>query len=280
MYLKEIQCHDGQKLIAHCFEPAKDPLAAILIVPAMGAVQSYYFALATWLAEQGFIVLTFDYRGIGASQQGHLRHCRASIIDWAEKDCAAMIDALEAVAKGRPLFWVGHSLAGQILAFVPNLFKMKQVISITSGSGYWRDNAWSLKWKVLWLWYVIAPLAISIYGYFPGKSLRKVGDLPRNVMLQWRRWCLNPDYAAGAEHAYKLYQAVQIPIISLSVTDDELLSQKSINQLLSFYSEAPIYNHIIAPEDIGVKKIGHFGFFKKQYTDSLWRKYLLPTLTE
>ncbi len=243
MRLQEIQCHDGQKLIAHLFEPAMEPTAAVLIVPAMGAVQSYYFALATWLAEQGFIVLTFDYRGIGFSRQGSLRSFDVNIIDWAEKDCATMIDTLEGLAKSCPLFWIGHSLAGQILAFVPNLFKIKQVISITSGSGYWRDNAWNLKWKVLWLWYVVAPLAIGVYGYFPGKSLRKVGDLPRDVMLQWRRWCLNPDYAAGAEQAYTLYQAVHTPIISLSFTDDELLSKNSITHLLNLYSEAPIHAH-------------------------------------
>jgi hypothetical protein len=41
---------------------------------------------------------------------------------------------------------------------------------------------------------VVAPLTLNIAGYFPGKHLRKVGDLPRGVMEQWRRWCLNREY--------------------------------------------------------------------------------------
>ena len=72
----------------------------MLIVPAMGCAQDYYRAFATWLAAQGFLVATFDYRGIGLSRNRTLRGFKANIFDWARLDCAAMIDALPQ----RPLY--------------------------------------------------------------------------------------------------------------------------------------------------------------------------------
>jgi predicted alpha/beta hydrolase len=34
----------------------------------------------------------------------------------------------------------------------------------------------------------------------------------------------------------------------------------------------------IAPRDIGVRRIGHFGFFRAAFERSLWRPHLLPEL--
>jgi predicted alpha/beta hydrolase len=34
----------------------------------------------------------------------------------------------------------------------------------------------------------------------------------------------------------------------------------------------------IAPQDIGARRIGHFGFFRPAYEGSLWRPHLLPEL--
>lgn len=48
-----------------------------------------------------------------------------------------------------------------------------------------------------------------------GRRLRKVGDLPKGVMQQWRRWCLNPEYAVGAEgeSVRAQYAAVRTPVV-------------------------------------------------------------------
>jgi predicted alpha/beta hydrolase len=34
----------------------------------------------------------------------------------------------------------------------------------------------------------------------------------------------------------------------------------------------------IAPSEAGVERIGHFGFFKAQDAELLWKRYLLPEL--
>jgi predicted alpha/beta hydrolase len=237
--------------------------------------QDYYQPFAGWLARQGFTAATFDYRGTGLSRPRELRGFNADIFDWARLDCAAMIDALP-----RPLYWIGHSLGGQILGLVPNKHSVAKAVTVATGSGYWLENVPRLRLKVWWLWYVLAPVALGVCGYFPGRALRKVGDLPKGVMAQWRRWCLDPQYAVGAEgEAVRAeYAAVRAPIVSISFSDDEMMSARNTESIHSFYTGAPRTMKRIAPRDVGVARIGHFGFFRAAFESSLWRPHLLPEL--
>jgi predicted alpha/beta hydrolase len=191
-----------------------------------------------------------------------------------------MVDALEARAGGAPLYWIGHSLGGQIVPLVPNASKFQKVITVATGSGYWRENVPSLRLKVWWLWFVVVPLALRVCGYFPGRALRKVGDLPHGVMAQWRRWCLNRDYAVGAEgeSVRARYAAVRTPIVSLSFSDDEMMSAANTESIHGFYTGAPRTMRRISPREIGVPRIGHFGFFRARFEQPLWRAVLLPEL--
>ena len=171
-----------------------------------------------------------------------------------------------------PLYWVGHSLGGQLLGLIPNRDRIDRVMTVATGSGYWRENSWQTKRFVWWLWYVAAPLATRIAGYFPGKRLRKVGDLPRGVMMQWRRWCLSREYVVSAEgeQVRAAYASVRTPMLSLSFTDDEMMSAQSIRSLHGLYAAAPIEYRRIAPPDVGAHSIGHFGFFRPQFERELW----------
>jgi predicted alpha/beta hydrolase len=277
----QIRRADGQAIAARFFRPQNEPAAAVLVVPAMGATQHYYAPFAAWLAARGFLAATFDYRGTGLSRVGSLRGLAADILDWARLDCAAMVEALSARAPGQPLYWIGHSLGGQIFPFVPNRDRVAKVVTVACGSGYWRENPLALRLRVWWLWYVVAPLSVRLFGYFPGRRLRKVGDLPRGVMEQWRHWCLDRDYAAGAEGeaARALYASVRTPIVSLSFADDEYMSARNVAAIHGLFTNAPRKMTRLAPQDIGVERIGHFGFFRPAYENSLWRPHLLPELS-
>ncbi|HUR41916.1 MAG TPA: alpha/beta fold hydrolase [Verrucomicrobiae bacterium] len=275
----QIVTADDVAIAARMFHPAAAPRAAVLVVPAMGVSQQYYAAFAAWLADRGFLAATFDYRGMGASRRGSLARLHADILTWARQDCAAMVDALAAAAPGTPLFWVGHSLGGQILPFVPNRERVAKMITVGTGSGYWRENAPPLKRRAWLLWYFIAPLAMRLFGYFPGRRLRMVGDLPRGVMAQWRRWCLDPNYAVGAEPgAREQFAAVLTPIVGLSFADDEYMSIRNIESIHGFYAHAPRRMKRLTPADVGARRIGHFGFFRPGNAERLWAPHLLPEL--
>jgi predicted alpha/beta hydrolase len=262
----------GTSLVLRVFEPASTALASIVIPSAMGVAQDFYARFAEWLAGQGYLALTFDYRGIGLSAPRSLRGFDVDIIDWAEQDCAAVIDFAKARVPDAPLYWIGHSLGGQLLGLIPNRHHIDRVITVATGSGYWRDNAWRTRRMVWWLWFVAVPLSLRTLGYFPGKRLRKVGNLPAGVMAQWRRWCLSPEYVVSAEgeQVRAAYASVRVPMLSLSFTDDEMMSDRSIRVLHGLYASAPIEYRRIAPGDIGVRHIGHFGFFRPQFEQTLW----------
>lgn len=262
----------AQQLAVRRYEPAGTPRASVVIGGAMGVRQSFYAPFAQWLSQQGLRVWTFDYRGSGDSRGDvPLREVDADLFAWA-RDYEAVIDAAKAAAPDAPLYLLGHSLGAQLPGFLQRPEQVDGLVSIAAGSGYWRENAPRLKRSILYFWFVLVPLVTRLFGYFPGRKLRKVGDLPRGVILQWRRWCLNPRYSVGAEGelAARSYSRVRFPVLALSMTDDELMTLAGTNSLVSFYTGAPSAIERIAPADVQARRIGHFGFFREQFSQSLW----------
>jgi predicted alpha/beta hydrolase len=262
----------GTNLVLRVFGSPGAPVASVIVPSAMGVVQNYYARFAEWLAARGYCVITFDYRGIGLSAPESLRGFSIRLVDWAREDCAEVIRFAKERLPNQPLYWVGHSLGGQLLGLIPNRDRIDRAITVACGSGYWRENTWRTKRVVWWLWYVAAPLSIRMLGYFPGKRLRKIGNLPAGVMEQWRRWCLSPEYVVSAEgdEVRAAYASVRVPLLSLSFTDDEMMSAQSIRSLHDLYVAAPVEYRRIAPNEIGVRHIGHFGFFRAQFEQTLW----------
>jgi predicted alpha/beta hydrolase len=268
---------DGFELAGTLYGDQAKAHAAVLIAPAMGVPQRYYEEFARWMASTGRLVLCFDYRGMGASRPpAHARTLRgfeADILTWAERDAAGALAWLRGRAPAEaPLHWIGHSLGGQIFGLLPNRGLVDSAVTVASGSGYWRENAPQLKRFVWWMWYVLVPLVLPVAGYFPGRRLKKVGDLPRGVMAQWRRWCLSPHYMMGEGGAAlrEQYAGMRTPMLSLSFTDDEFMSRRNIDSLHGFYEGAPKAMKYIAPAECGLRRIGHFGFFRPQHQPSLW----------
>src|SRR5262249_46648855 len=155
----------------------------------------------------------------------------ASLTTWAEQDCAAMVDLAVQRSQGHPILWMGHSLGGQLFGMIPNRDRVKAVLTVACGTGYWLHNVWELRMRVWFLWYVVVPVLLAFCGCFPGRKLGMVGDLPAGVMEQWRRWCLVPDYMVEAEGLRDTYAQVRQPILSMSFTDDEMMSKTNIERL-------------------------------------------------
>ncbi|OUM01560.1 alpha/beta hydrolase family protein [Variovorax sp. JS1663] len=289
MQARTLQLEDGAQIALRVYEPDAPQRASVVIGGAMGVRQAFYEPFARWLAQQGVSVWTFDYRGSGDSRPGgtaaSLRGFEADLFDWA-RDYEAVIDAAKAARPDRPLYLLGHSLGAQLPGFLERPQQVDGLVSIAAGSGYWRENAPRLKRSILYFWFVLVPLATRLWGYFPGRRLRKVGDLPRGVILQWRRWCLNPRYSVGAEGelAARSYERVRFPVLALSMTDDELMTLEGTQSLLGLYAAAPRAVQRIAPADVQARRIGHFGFFREQFSLNLWPRladslHRLATLT-
>src|SRR5438552_10682384 len=122
----EIQARDGHRLGATLFRPAAGNGRALQINAAAGVKQEYYGKYAAYLAERGFTVLTFDYRGIGRSRDGDVRHSGARMRDWVGLDAAAAVRFLG----GGALNVVGHSFGGQALGLLPNADRLRAALVV------------------------------------------------------------------------------------------------------------------------------------------------------
>lgn len=266
-----VAASDGYPVSAREFVGPDAPRAIAVIAAAMGVKQDFYAKFAAWLATQGIVAITFDYRGMGDSRPKSLRGFSASIVDWATLDCAALIADLDARYPNLPIYWLGHSVGAQMLGLVPNRDRIAAMMSIAAGSGYWKWNAAPLRYYVLALWYVMMPVGLKLAGYFPGRKLGAVGDLPYGVAAQWRKWCLDPDYLAAEGAGVRRQVAeVETPITALSFQDDEMMTFTGTKHLFRLYERAPIEYRRVKPKDHGLGKIGHFGFFRSQSKDALW----------
>jgi len=268
-----IRAADGAQLACRVFEAAGPPHASVVIAAAMGVTQDYYAPFAQWLAGAGWRVTTFDYRGSGQSapRGRSLRGFRADLFDWA-RDYDAVIAQAHAAAPGQPLFLLGHSLGAQLPGLLEHKDKVSGLLCVAAGSGYWRDTAPRVRRGGLYFWYLLVPLVTRLCGYFPGRRLRKIGNLPAGVMLQWRAWCLNPRYSVGAggEAVRQRYAGARFPVHALSMDDDELMTLRGIRVLMDLYENAPSEVRRVAPQDFGIRRIGHFGAFRREREGDLW----------
>jgi predicted alpha/beta hydrolase len=276
----QLTASDGVQLTATRFAPRQAAKAAIVLPAAMGVRQDFYAPFAEFLAEQGFAVLTFDYRGMGQSVppqfRNSLRGFKADLFDWAERDYNAALHAAKAWQPEAPLLVIGHSLGGQLPGLLPDNHMIDAMLTVAVGTGYWHHNAPPTRRMVWFMWYFAVPIYTRLFGYFPGKKVKKVGNLPKGVIFQWAQWCRSPHYVVDArgEPIRAGYEKMRIPLLSMSFTDDEMMSRRGTDNMHDFYRNAAQERRYIKPQDVGVKRIGHFGFFRPQFKATLWRQAL------
>lgn len=276
---RSLPLEGGGALALRVYELSGEARATVVIGSAMGVPQDYYAPYAAWLATRGYRVWSFDYRGHGESlphTPGHsLRGFSADLFDWT-RDYETVVLTARRERPALPLYLLGHSLGAQL----PGLFRHPEQVdglfSIAAGSGYWRDNAPQLRRRVLFFWHVMVPLATRVCGYFPGKRLGMVGNLPAGVIHQWRRWCMHPRYSVGAEgpEVAQRYARARFPVLAWSFSDDELMTLRGTRSLLGLYSAAPQGVQVIHPVEVPSRRIGHFGFFREAMRPTLWPRSL------
>jgi predicted alpha/beta hydrolase len=77
---------DGTELAVTRFPAEGNAWGTLLVAGAMGVHQDFYEPLARFMAESGLHVLTFDYRGMGASREGSLADVKTPILGYSFED--------------------------------------------------------------------------------------------------------------------------------------------------------------------------------------------------
>jgi predicted alpha/beta hydrolase len=268
----EFAARDGYRLAGTLYRPRTPNRRAALFQAAAGVKQEYYGKFAEYLAARGFAALTFDYRGIGRSRPAKLRGFKASMRDWAEKDIGGALDHLARASHGARLIGIGHSFGAQVFGVVPGNERYVAALTVGAQSGYWRH--WRGKGRTgMWLLtHALLPGLSRLVGYVPARLFGQGEDLPAGVAAEWARWCRHPGYIVGALGAQEAYAAFAAPIRVYSITDDRYAPPPAVEAFLEFYPNAVRKLERVDPEQHGGEPIGHFGFFRERYKDSLWKE--------
>ncbi|WP_164019853.1 alpha/beta fold hydrolase [Pyxidicoccus trucidator] len=264
-----IRARDGYALSGTLYPHTGAELGGVVLISsATGARQRYYARFAAYLAGRGLPTVTYDYRGIGGSRPASLVGFGARMEDWGAKDLAGAIDTVRERFPGRRVLLVGHSAGGQLLGLADNARAVTALLTVASGSGYYRLFPQRLRMALNWR--VLAPLLVKAYGKLPGWA-GTAEDLPAGVAEQWARWCLAPSYllSEGGEARREAYASLYLPLRAYSFTDDPIASPASVRALLSVYADAVVDHRLLSPKQLG-QAIGHFGFFRAPFRDSLW----------
>ena len=263
---------DGLELGATLFHPTRAARGTVIVNGATGVPASYYSSFAEHLAASGLRVVTYDYRGGGASRPDSLRGFSATMSDWAELDARSVLGHVRERFGDSPLFWLGHSFGGQALGLIDDAREVTGAVLVGSQLG--DLSFWPLpdRLKLSALLGGLLPAVTRGFGYLPG-AIGVGEDLPKGVAEEWARWCLTRGYFLEAHPvARRRFARFDKPTLLYSMSDDDFAPEPAVAQLMALLSSAPLEHRRVIPSELGVEAIGHFGFFRPRFTDTLWRE--------
>jgi predicted alpha/beta hydrolase len=241
----------------------------VLMAGATGVPQGFYRRFAEFLAARGHAVLTLDYRGIGRSKHGSLRGFQADYLDWAGKDLSAVLSW--AVERART-FVVGHSFGGHAFGLLPDANATAGLWTFGTGAGWHGHMPLREQPKVLAMWNLLGPAATGVFGYLPSRYFGLGEDLPLGVYRQWKRWCRYPRYFFDDAQApvRAPFDAVTVPVRGTNSLDDAWAPPASARAFLEGYRNAKLSLEELAPRALGLRGIGHMGYFRPPAGAQLW----------
>lgn len=261
---------DGYDLVGICYTPTSQIQAKILLSCATGVPQVFYRRFSEYAAQQGFQVLTFDYRGVAQSAPRQLKGFQMSYLDWGKLDLAGAIDYFS--DESLLLFLVGHSYGGQALGLTPNHHKVTAMYCFGTGAGWHGYMPLKEKIKVQVIWNIIFPPVVALTGYLPWSKFKMGADLPKGVYQEWKKWCKNPTYFFAdpeQQELHERYAQVKTPIYAVAALDDDWALPNSRYAFMQHYKHAPMHFINISADEYGLKQIGHMGYFRKG-AEGIW----------
>jgi predicted alpha/beta hydrolase len=268
-----IAAADGYSLGATLFAPDAPNGRVVVVNAAMGVKRGFYARFALHLAAGGFAVVTYDYRGIGDSRPARLRGFPARLQDWGERDFYGVLAWVSAQYPLARVLAIGHSVGGQIIPLAPSADRIAALVCVAAQSGYW--GHWSSARKLgMWaLWHAAMPAGVRTVGYFPSRRLGLGEDLPPGVARQWAEWGRSPHYIAGPPGGVmrERFARLRMAIRAYSFSDDHFAPRPAVEALLALYRGATSVEHRhLTPAGLGLRHVGHFGFFRDGGPDTLW----------
>lgn len=275
----ETVCKDGVVLRGILLIP-DTPKAIIQFNCGTATKKEVYLSFLTYFVENGYLCCLWDYRGSGNSSAENLRKSNFTFSDYGIKDMPTIKAFLTNKFPDLPFFIIGHSAGGQQVGFMDDLTNVRGVINLAVSSGYYPNMPFFYRMKAYFFFYFFSPLSVSLYGFVNAKKFGFMESLTKNVAYEWRAWLEKENYFFNEKFYGKTipkghFKSFKFPIHTYWAIDDTISNQKNIEAFWkNIQSEKEISFTKLIPSEFGLKKIDHFGFFKKTMKEKLWTDVL------
>lgn len=271
--MKEVQLvtEDNAKLTAHIFEPEKSNEKLLLINSATGVKQQIYFNFAKYFAENGFTVITYDYRGIGLSKPVKMSGASGSMRLWGSEDYKAVTTYLKSAYQSLEWFALGHSVGALILGMNEDSLLSKEFIFVGTQNAFVGNLKFRTKVEATLGFGIAQPLTTALFGYFPAHWFGLGESLPKGSAYDWRTLILNKNSVnkllrSTPNVSHELRQNVLV----IRAEDDTWLTEKGVRSLLNdTYPNLNPTFRLVKKSESSQGEIGHINFFRS-YNRNLW----------
>jgi predicted alpha/beta hydrolase len=265
----DLTCSDGVTLCGRVYAAEGDATGALVIAAALGVPGKIYHDIALFFAAEGYSVLTFDYRGLG----DRLLDKPPRLSEWGSLDIQAAIECASGLPGGQQLFFIGHSIGGQLLGLAPSADKLKGTVFVAASFPFWKRYPMPRRLSIGFVFGVVVPVLSTLRSSIPLGILGMGSQrLPSSLVSDWARWVLKDDYLLDKSFGFdsRDYLRLSQPLLVFGFDDDWLVPVASLDKLLKFYGSMQVEKRLIASGKFDAAGIGHFGFFRKRRRSDLW----------
>jgi predicted alpha/beta hydrolase len=185
-----------------------------------------------------------------------------------------MLDHVKSAYPGRPIHWVGHSYGGGFgVGLADNNHLIARHLGVAVPHGYWREMASPEGYRVALLMRAIIPLTAATIGYLPGKRLGLGENLPADVAREWASWIMsrNSMWDTIPAEELRFYRQLSAPMRFIQIAGDPwatMIGSRRIADAFTGAAERAVVQ--LGPTETGGTAVGHLGFFRQRFADSLW----------
>ena len=264
---------DNALITVHLFEPQNPNGKLLLINSATGVKQQVYFSFANYFKENGFTVITYDYRGIGLSKPKKMKGFKASMRIWGTHDYKAVTDFIQEKYSGFRKFCLGHSVGALILGMNDDSKIFEKFIFVGTQDAYIGNLPKKVAATAVLGFGLAVPVTSHLLGYFPAHWFGLGETLPKGSAMDWRTLILNKKSTSKLfekieeDHSKNLHQETFV----IYAEDDPWVKMKGMESLMNngYPNLKKTYREIKVSES-PKKEIGHINFFRS-YNKNLWK---------
>ncbi|AZI67261.1 alpha/beta hydrolase [Kaistella daneshvariae] len=264
---------DNFPLSVKIFEPKVSNRKLLLINSATGVKQQVYFSFAKYFVENGFTVITYDYRGIGESKPKNLVGFAANMRTWGSIDFKTLTDFIQQECPHYEKFCLGHSVGALIVGMNEDSAIFNKFVFVATQDAQLSNLSFKVAVTGLLGFGVALPIMTKIFGYFPAHRFGLGESLPKGVAYDWKTLIIHKKSTKrlyekiGANSAENLHQQTLI----IYAEDDPWVTMKGMENLMKnvYPNMKKTYRKVWVKESPKLE-IGHVNFFRS-YNRPLWK---------